>query len=299
MKLRLLLLLSAWISSACAENNQLPTVIDDSIYQSGAAQPVRAPGNDAMFELLGRMDRLQNEVQVLRGQVEEQAHVMEELKRRQENIYNDLDERLQKLEPGAVGGSALPTTGEEMASKPETAAPQPGEYQGNTQDSQDYAAPAGDAGSMEEQPKTDAALEAPDETGQEAATAVPADEKQLYQNAYSALKHGQYDQAIVLLKQLTSDFPNGEYADNAYYWLGETYKIKQDADASRQAFSYLIEKYPTSPKVPDALLKMGFLELEQNNRDKARELFNTVIQKYNGSSAANLAVNKLKQMDKR
>ncbi|MGR8934911.1 MAG: tol-pal system protein YbgF [Gammaproteobacteria bacterium] len=305
MKLRLLLLLllSAWISFACAENDRrLPPVIDDSMYQTPAAQPTRIAGNDAMFELLARMDKLQNEVKVLRGQVEEQAHTIEELKRRQDNIYNDVDERLHKLETGSVGSASSSAIGDESASLYETTEPRIEESMGEMSEQQEYAAPGGYSDTMAEQPKSESAPAAPEESGnagQEAAIPVPADEKQLYQSAYGALKSGQYDQAIVMLKKLASDYPSGEYADNAYYWLGETYKIKQDFDASRQAFSYLIENYPTSPKVPDALLKMGFLELEQNNRDKARELFNTVIDKYAGSSAANLAINKLKQMDRR
>jgi tol-pal system protein YbgF len=301
MKPRFLLLLSVCASSACAENPHYPPVIDNSTYQEGAAQPARAPSNDAMIELLERMEQLQSEVQGLRGQVEEQAHAIEELKRRQDNIYTDMDERLQKLEPAGASESETPqTTGAQSPAESQTPEEQAGaELQMGGESPQTAAPPAGEPGVMEEQPKPENIPAAPAESVPEAAEPLPGDEKQLYQHAYGALKNAQYDQAIVLLKKLAEDYPSGEYADNAYYWLGETYKIKRDTEASRAAFDHLITNYPASPKVPDAILKLGFLEYEQNNPDKARELFNLILSKYPGSSASHLAKNKLQQMDKR
>lgn len=305
MKLRHLLLLSVWGATACAENTQYPPVTDDSVYQSGAEQPAGAPSSSAMIDLLGRMEQLQNEVHSLRGQVEEQAHALDELKRRQDNIYTDVDGRLQKLEGGTAGSGEAPASADQAAMQPQTTeaavAPEP---QTNAEPFNNAAIPESSepvgniAVTDEQQPQAEETPAASSESIPETAAPVAGDEKQLYQNAYSALKNGQYDQAITLLKQLSGDYPNGEYADNAYYWLGETYKIKQDADASRAAFEHLLNNYPTSPKVPDAMLKLGFLELEQNNPDKARELFNTILKKYAGSSAANLASNKLKHMDR-
>lgn len=304
MKLWHLLLLSAWGASACAENTQYPPITDDSVYQSGEAQSGRAPSSDAMLDLLGRVEQLQNEVNGLRGQVEEQTHALDEVKRRQDNIYTDVDERLQKLE-GGVSGNPGPSSGSAVEMQPQTSEsqiavePQANEAPISGESRQESVQPSENGSIAEEQPKSESTPEAEEGSAPQTAAPIPGDEKQLYQSAYSALKGAQYDQAIVLLKQLANDYPKGEYADNAYYWLGETYKIKRDADASRSAFEQLVNNYPTSPKVPDALLKLGFIELEQNNPDKARELFNTILKKYAGSSAANLATNKLQQMDRR
>jgi tol-pal system protein YbgF len=298
MKPRILFLLSVCASSACAENPQYPPVIDNSTYQEGAAQPARAPSNDAMIELLERMEQLQSEVQGLRGQVEEQAHVVDELKRRQDNIYTDLDARVQKLESGTAGGAAAPATGQQSVAEPQTPEQQPAEPQ-VAEPSSNAVEPAAEVAVVEDQPQTAETPAAPAESTESAAEPLPTDEKQLYQNAYAALKSAQYDKAIQLLKKLADGYPGGEYADNAYYWLGETYKIKKDGEAAHAAFDYLLANYPTSPKVPDAMLKLGFLEYEQNNPDRARELFNAIIAKFPGSSAATLAQNKLRVMDKR
>jgi len=59
----------------------------------------------------------------------------------------------------------------------------------------------------------------------------------------------------------------------------------------------LPEMFPKSPKVPDALLKLGYIELEQNNLAKARDYLTRVKVDYPGTTAAHLASKKLMQLD--
>ncbi len=59
-------------------------------------------------EMYNRLQQLQQEVQQLIGQVEEQAYVIETLKKRQRNLYLDTDRRIQLLEgKSTVGFPAL------------------------------------------------------------------------------------------------------------------------------------------------------------------------------------------------
>ena len=69
----------------------------NSTYLSGSVSGASAPSANAMYEVLGRLEQLQGEIQQLRGVVEEQAHMILDLKKRQNNIYSDLDLRLQEL----------------------------------------------------------------------------------------------------------------------------------------------------------------------------------------------------------
>ncbi len=94
-----LIYLSACLSATViAESKALPPVIDSSTV-SGSTQyaGTTMPVNSAMYELLARMEQMQIEVQELRGIVEEQSQVIQELKTRQGNMYADLDERMQNL----------------------------------------------------------------------------------------------------------------------------------------------------------------------------------------------------------
>ena len=45
--------------------------------------------------------------------------------------------------------------------------------------------------------------------------------------------------------------------------------------------------------MPDALLKLGLIELDQKNTDKARDYFNRVTANYPETQAARLATKKL------
>jgi tol-pal system protein YbgF len=307
MNTRLLLIpLIVWSAAACAENRQYPPVIDNSSYQAGVApQPVsRAPSNDAIIELMGRVEQLRNEVQTLRGQVEEQGHSIDELKRRQDNIYTDVDGRLQKLETGgAAAAGGVPPAVEPQPSEPlsegnvpQAAGPAEGQAESPSQAAENI--PEASGVTAEQQPAAEPAESVESNAGAETAASLPSDDDALYRDANDAVKNGKYDQALLLLNKLVSDFPTSKYAEDAYFRLGVlNYTIKRDAAASRAAFQYLIDNYPKGQKVSDAMLKLGFLEYDQHNSDKARELFKAVIAKYPGSSAATLANNKLQQMN--
>lgn len=258
MKVKYFLLLP-FCASLAAQPKPLPPVIDNSTYPGGAAYAGGGtPSNNALYEVLGRLEQLQLEVQQLRGVVEEQAQVIEELKSRQNNIYSDLDQRLQ-----ALSGDTQPVESPKME------------------------LPSASSRSMP----------APIETSAPQSDAPTVNEKQLYKEAYETLRNGHNSQAIAAFQTLLSQFPAGEYADNAQYWLGEAYKVNQDIDSARAAFSKVVELYPNSPKVPDALLKLGYIEFEQKNLAKARDYLSRVTVNYPGTTAAHLAAKKLMQMD--
>jgi TolA-binding protein len=64
--------------------------------------------------------------------------------------------------------------------------------------------------------------------------------------------------------------------------------LREFADAAA-LFQIVIDQYPTSSKVPDALLKRGFSEQEMGDTDRARATMQQVIELYPDSSAAKLA----------
>ena len=261
MKVRLFLMLCV-SSTVFAQSMPLPPVVDHSTYPAGSSYAPKPSSASTLYELLGRMEQLQTEVQQLRGTVEEQAYAITELKKRQNTIYSDLDQRLQALE---TGGAA-------MAQPPATLHPE----------SEEPSQPA-----MQSQASVPAPI----------APSSVESEKQRYQQAYETLKNGHYSQAIAEFNRFLNDYPAGEYADNAQYWLGEAYKVNQEVSSARDAFNKVVTNYPKSPKVPDALLKLGYIEYDQNNMAKAREYFTRVNVSYPGSTAAHLAAKKLQQMD--
>ena len=61
-------------------------------------------------------------------------------------------------------------------------------------------------------------------------------------------------------------------------------------------FQALVKRYPQSPKVPDALLKVGYIRYAQGDYAKAREVFDGLVRHYPGTSAARLAEQRLEAL---
>lgn len=122
-----------------------------------------------------------------------------------------------------------------------------------------------------------------------ATTATTSNEKERYQNASEILKKGDYARAISEFQGLIKAYPNGEYADNAQYWIGVALLNKGDKEGAMQTFDKLAHTYPKSDKIPDALYKLGAVLVSVNNKTKAKEYFDYVIATYPTSNAAGLA----------
>ena len=131
-------------------------------------------------------------------------------------------------------------------------------------------------------------------------TATP-EEKQTYQKAYRTLQEGEYVAAIDLFKAFLVKFRQGEYADNAQYWLAEAHYVQREFDEASKAFNAVVYEYPQSPKVKDSLLKTGFIQYEEGNWDKAQEILKDVVDRYPNSTVAKLAKARLQKIrrDKR
>jgi tol-pal system protein YbgF len=126
---------------------------------------------------------------------------------------------------------------------------------------------------------------APSSGGQ---SGVPAQvgEKAAYQSAYALVKGNQFDQAVQGFQAFLQNYPDGKYAANAHYWLGELYLAvnPQDLEASRQSFMLLLSQYPDNAKVPDALFKLGKVQYLKGNPEKSREYLDRLVKEYGSST---------------
>jgi tol-pal system protein YbgF len=117
-----------------------------------------------------------------------------------------------------------------------------------------------------------------------------------YVQAFEALKNGNYGASIAGFKQYLANYPTGNLADNAQYWLGETYYVTRDYDNAAVAFRAVGERWPNSRKAPDALLKLGFTQYELKQSAEARATLTQVTKRFPDSEAAKLAAERLKRL---
>ena len=223
----------------------------------------------ALFKLVEEMDSLAAEVRELRGQAEALSHRIEQMEERQRQLYLDADQRLQRIESGAPAQAA-------------GSSPQPGALPAAPTTPTQTATPG------QTPAATTPIAQTPDATGVD-----PYKEQEAYQGAFDLLKSGRYDEAAVAFQQFIAEFPTGSYADNAQYWLGETFYITRRFEQAVQEFERLVSTHPTSQKLTHALLKIGYSHDEIGNLEEAERVLSELIERHPQSAAAGLARKRL------
>ena len=205
-------------------------------------------------ELLNQVAALRAEVKSLRGDLEQLQQQLEQERESNKNQALDFDGRLQRLEGGA------PATGASAPSQAQAATPT-------------------------ERP--------PSVHGDRGALAATAGERGAYQAAFDTLKSGQYVESARQFQAFLAQYPDGTYAPNALYWLGESYYVTQNYDLAQQQFQTLLQRYPTPDKASAALLKLGLAQYGAKQYDAAEATLKAVQQQYPGSDVARTAADRL------
>ncbi len=195
-------------------------------------------------EMFLRMQRLQQEMRAIRGDQEVLDHTLGTVKRRQQEIYRDLDDRIGKLERAAA--STAVEAGPDMATDVE----------------EDNAA------GMEEQ--------------------------QLYQQAFEHLRKLEYPQSIKGFRSYLTTYPEGRYAARAQYWLGEIRYVRGAYKQAVAEYRKLVENYPGSAKLPEAMLKIGLSYRELGKGEAARKQLAALVARFPDSPEAAEAAKHLK-----
>ena len=255
-KLMIATVFAAALVAAAPATAQRASLADRvAVLEQGAAN------NQANVDLLNQVTQLKSEVQALRAQIEDLQQVGEQAKQTSRSQYRDLDGRLNRLE----GGGAPAASGSGPVAEPATTPPPAAAVR--------EAAPAihGDAGTL----------------------AQGADERGAYDAAFDALKAGRYDQSAQRFQAFLARFPNGVYAPNALYWLGESYYVTQNYQLALQQFQTLLDRYPTHDKTPGAMLKVGLSQVGLKQLDAAERTLAAVVSSYPGTDAARTAADRL------
>lgn len=231
-----------------------PQVVDRQIPPVGGnlanADPVpQSSGAGNTAEMYYQMQLFQQELQQLRGLVEEQAYEIKKLKQQRLDDYLDLDRRLGQLGQGGAAGKSA------VAQSPNQQTPTSG---GSVSDT----------------------------------TALP-DEMKHYRGAMNlVLKERKYDAAVVALTEHLQLYPQGRFAANAQYWLGEVYLQKNELESARDWFSRILGDFPQHSKAPDAQYKLGIIYHKLGDLTTSKNLLETVAA--SGASSSRLAQDYLK-----
>ncbi len=115
-------------------------------------------------------------------------------------------------------------------------------------------------------------------------TLPPGTEKEQYQYAYGLLRQD-LDQAEGAFKAFLDEHPEGPFAGNAMYWLGETHYARSNFRDAAAVFVDAYTNFPNSPKASASLLKLGMSLGQLGKKDAACASFAELKTKYPDSDS--------------
>lgn len=251
----------------------LPNSVSAQDLNSRIDRLERILDNSVLINMVQRIESLQTEVRQLRGELEEKTNAIETMRERQRKLYLDTDSRLQILEQGGGGDGLAGLEGLDDIPLAE--------------DEFSSGEPGTDSSFQLEQAVTTSVQP----------SSSDRQEKLDYQNAYDLLILGRNQEAIAEFGNFLGQYPDGTYADNAHYWLGEANYVERRFDDAIDRFNVVIFQFPASRKVPDARLRKGFALYELQRYNEARADLLAVESEYRGRSIAALARRRLEQMN--
>jgi tol-pal system protein YbgF len=224
--------------------------------------------NQSLIELANQLDQLRSETAALRGDIEQLRHDTDGAASRQKELYVDVDKRLQSLEQAERGAALAPPPTLPAPSSAPSSSPPPSRA----------PATAAAGGAVASAPKPGVS------------------DKQAYQTAFDLLQARKYDEAAKAFTQFLSGYSSSPLADNAQYWLAQSHYVQRQFNVALPEFQKVVDKYPQSSKLPDALLKVGLCQSELGNKNAARTALQQVMRQFPDTTAARLATQQLEKL---
>ena len=239
------------------------------------------------------IEDLRREISSLRDQLDIQTFELEKLRRRQRELYDDLDARLRQEErvtasmptPGEGGSapSSLVPTEPTQSADISQATRVSGSVVSETEATGDAVTNTGE--SSVDTIVVGSAIQTTATSGQTlnsttVSNAVSVSEEETYDAAFDLLKQSLYADAAVAFTQFIQRFPNSELTDDAWYWMGEARFVTREFSQSLGAFQNVINNFMDSPRIPASYLKVGYIQYEYGAYIKARETLNFVLSSF-------------------
>lgn len=204
--------------------------------------------SQGLVDLLGQVDRLNQELSKVKGQLEVVTHDIEVTQQRQKDLYTDVDGRVRKLEtgsPAATGNAVSPTT---------SAAATPSATE-NSAEQKDFDA----AQALTKAGKHKDAFDAYEKFLQAYPNGKNSPEA-MYLLGYSQFSLKNYKAAIATQQKMIKQFPDSSKQPDAYFNIANAQIQLADVDSAKKTLRDLLAKYPDSEVAPNAKRRLAVLE---------------------------------------
>jgi tol-pal system protein YbgF len=117
-----------------------------------------------------------------------------------------------------------------------------------------------------------------------------------YRAALMLYGRGKLAESRKAFQQVFDADPSGELADNALYWIGETWFAVADYQNAIKFFRRVTNDYGDQNKAPDAAYKTGIALARSGDLQLARQAFDECIKRYPYSTSAASAKQELERI---
>lgn len=107
-----------------------------------------------------------------------------------------------------------------------------------------------------------------------------------YQSALTLFGKGRINDARAGFEQVLQADSSGELADNALYWIAETYFVTGKFNEAMTYYKRIEADYSDQNKAPDAMLRMGEAQAKLGDLTLARRTLTALVEKFPYSTAA-------------
>jgi tol-pal system protein YbgF len=126
--------------------------------------------------------------------------------------------------------------------------------------------------------------------------------KKHYQEAFKSFSRREYENAIKAFEAFLTRYPNDQDADNAAFWIGQSYYDMKNYLQAEQMFRRVLKQYRHGDtkmgyKTPDAILMLGRIYLLRQQPIRARYYFQQVVDRYDDSLSAAKARREIQSLD--
>ena len=147
-------------------------------------------------------------------------------------------------------------------------------------------------------PETGLPLDAPPPASAPAPTGPGVSPQRMYDTAWADYTNGQWELAIQGFEAYIKTFPGSELADDAQFYIGQTFYAYGAFEESVDAFEQVLLAYPDGDVVPDASYKRGLALDRLGETERAQQAFELVVQNHPESTMAALAQQALDRLNR-
>lgn len=233
-----------------------------------------------------RLVELETEMQNLTGRFEKFDFQLRQMSSRLNKLVSDIDQRLTAIE-GNIVGLKQPTN--ENSSK--MASPS-AEVVKDVPNNSTLGAPPRILGTipLQKTPTSKTLGSMPDRNeeisgnnarygGQPDIDLPPGSPKEQYEFIKSLMVN-ETDKAEKAWKYFIGKYPQDPHAASAYYWLAQTYYVRQRFQDAAFTFADGFQKHPKGPKASDSLLKLGMALSRLGQRVEACTTFSRLVENF-------------------